>query len=55
LAAFTPIALTAHVVTSLVHLGGTPGQVFCQVSLIPGALVVDHTVEPEGEDAGEAG
>ena len=36
----------------LVHLRGAPGLVLRQVGGDPGALGVDHTVEPEGEDAG---
>ena len=36
----------------LVHLRGAPGLVLGEVGRHPGALGVDHAVEPEGEDAG---
>jgi len=54
-AAVAPLALASDVMTSLVNLGRTPGQVLRQVSLVPGALVVNCPIEPEREYAGQSG
>ena len=51
-ATVTPLALPSNVMAGLVHLSGAPGLVLRQVGGDPGALGVDHTIEPEGEDAG---
>ena len=50
-ATVAPLALTSNVMAGLVDLSGAPGLVLRQVGGDPGALGVDHTIEPEGEDA----
>ena len=50
-----PFALAPYVVTVRGDRCGAPGFVLCQVSLVPGACPVDHSVELEGEYAGEVG
>ena len=50
-ATVAPLALTSNVMAGLVHLSGAPGLVLRQVGGDPGALGVDHTILPEGEDA----
>ena len=54
-ATVAPLALTSNVMAGLVHFSGAPGLVLCQVGRDPGTLGVDHTIEPEGEDAGLMG
>lgn len=49
-ATVAPLAPTAYVMTSLVHLRGAPGLVFCEMSRHPGTLVVDHSIKFEGEN-----
>ena len=49
-ATVAPLALSSNVVAGLVHLCGAP-RLVVRLRLDPGALGVDHTIEPEGEDA----
>ena len=49
----SPFSLTSDMVTCIVHMGGTPSLVFGQMSHVPNARMVRHTVESEREYTGQ--
>ena len=48
----TPLALAPHMVTSVIHQGGTPGLMLCEVGHIPYTSMVSHPIETKWENAG---